>query len=155
MKWEEKAIFHRKLAFVALLWQYNLLVILFKSSKILPRLGELSLLHALAHVPAQWTLSAPALASSSWSLHPTHQWTKALLAYIRSNLWSSLERISLYLEKQRLCSPGPGLGDGGGVGEHADRSEQQQYQWLWSHSLVLVKTDKASLKQQNYIATAW
>ena len=57
MKWEIKAIFHRKLAFVTLLWEYNLLVILFKSGKVLPRLRELSLLHALAHVPAQWTLS--------------------------------------------------------------------------------------------------
>ena len=43
----------------------DLLVILLKSSDVLPSLGELSLLHALAHVPAQWTLSAPALASSS------------------------------------------------------------------------------------------
>merc|ERR1719322_456549 len=50
----------------------DLLVILLKGSKILPGFGEL-------------TLSIPS---------PTYQWTKALLAYMRSNLWSSLAQAS-------------------------------------------------------------
>merc|ERR1719470_400809 len=65
---------------------------------------------------------------------PTYQCTKALLAYIKSNLWSSLGKLTflhalpdipvhespLSIHQVKLVvKPGPGLGNSGGVGQHA------------------------------------
>merc|ERR1719322_766273 len=50
----------------------DLLVILLKGSKILPGFGELTLLHTFSNVPVD----------------------ESLLAYMRSNLWSSLAQAS-------------------------------------------------------------
>ena len=68
----------------------DLFVVLLESSEILPGLGELTLLHTLPDVPKYSVLES----QSGRSPQGSYQWTNARLAYIRSNLWSSLAQAS-------------------------------------------------------------
>ena len=100
----------------------HFLVVKFKSSYVLPGLCKLSFLHAFTNIPVTQVQFKPPLlyylqstgpvvtyvvnghtkysesssiSKQSWHAHSTaYQWTKALLEYIRSNLWSSLAQAS-------------------------------------------------------------
>ena len=79
--------------------KFYLLVVLLKGSHILSGFAELSFLHALANIPNCCIVTSPFLLLwLCWFPKPGffktkfYQWTKALLAYIRSNLWSNLNK---------------------------------------------------------------
>ena len=78
---------------------------------------------------------------------PTNQWTKALLAYIRSNLWSNLKIKGMQVSQEKTTKygfklfnliffqrkrelPCPSLSNGGGVGKHAHGT---LHLGLWKH----------------------
>ena len=80
----------------------DLFVVLLKSSQVLTSLRELTLLHSLSDIPGtkillvnSFNFSFPLSYHASPPEHqPSYQWTKARLAYMRSNLWSSLAQAS-------------------------------------------------------------
>ena len=86
------------------LWSSCLLVVELKRSEVFPRLWELSFLHPLSNKPESWLLNGRQArkrcvqASQNVKLY---QWTNALFAYIRSNLWSSLKSQDDYWPMSR------------------------------------------------------
>ena len=88
------------------LWSSCLLVVELKRSEVFPRLWELSLLHPLPNKPESWLLNGRQARKryvQGTQNVKLYQWTNALFAYIRSNLWSSLKsqllanvKISIY-----------------------------------------------------------
>ena len=77
-------------------WQLpltNFLVVLLQGCEILAGFRELSLLHALTHIPGKLNTSYLVSVVRNLSCY-TYQWTNALFAYMRSNLWSKRAQAS-------------------------------------------------------------
>lgn len=99
-----------------LIWKHLLLsscllVVELKRSEVFPRLWELSLLHPLPNKPEKYLLNGDGrhclLDRLEQGMCRTprnvklYQWTNALFAYIRSNLWSSLKSQNDYWPMSR------------------------------------------------------